>query len=116
VSTWGGLHHVAGLHARTCISPGDCPHAAAATLANVAAVFRDAGLLESRRRTEGFRVCWHAIELGQVRAEYVPGTDGTAALARASRAQSTMHRLCEEAGWTVSAGGHLIIGGPDARP
>jgi hypothetical protein len=95
------------------------------TLAAIAALFRVAGLPESRRKREGWTVCWTRDENlypGQdlVRAWFVPGDDGPAALARYSRAITTMHAAAEAAGWRVdqlpaAIGGLLdvlLIGAP----
>lgn len=94
------------------------------TLAAIAALFRAARIPESRRKSEGWAVCWARDENpcpGQdlVRAWYVPGNDGSAGLARYSRAITSMH-AATTAGWRVdqlpaAIGGLLdvlLIGAP----
>ena len=72
----------------------------------IAAAFRPLRLPESRRRSEGWVVCWaprqHFPEPREaVRAWYVPGRDGEQARVRAARAVEGMRRAAEREGWRV---------------
>ena len=89
----------------------------------VAAAFRQLRLPESRRRSEGWVVCWAGREesrqhfpgpLEAVRAWYVPGRDGEQNRVRAARAVEGMRRAAEREGWRVMPVPPLgLLIGPD---
>ncbi len=89
----------------------------------VAAAFRPLRLPESRRRSEGWVVCWARREESRqhfpepqeaVRAWYMPGRDGEQARVRAARAVEGMRRAAEREGWRVMPVPPLgLLIGPD---
>jgi hypothetical protein len=89
----------------------------------VAAAFRSFRLPESRRRCEGWVVCWAPREQSRqyfagppraVRVWYVPGRDGEQAQVRALRAVEVMRRAAERQGWHVMPVPPLgLLIGPD---